>query len=176
MASKNNSEQHHQKQSITTKTSFAPIAQPNSQLLILGSLPGDKSIELNEYYGHPRNRFWKVLATVSNNAIPKNYQEKINLLTTLKIGLWDTAYKANRSGSLDSAIKDEVPNDLENFITNQPELKMIAFNGKTSEALFNKYFDKKSHITYLSLPSTSPANAKFTFEMLCEAWQDILNP
>ncbi|MCG9791058.1 DNA-deoxyinosine glycosylase [Flavobacterium algicola] len=174
MARKNDKEHSDQMQPTATKSSFAPISNPTIEILILGSLPGDKSIELNEYYGHPRNRLWKILATISHLAIPENYNEKLALINQLKIGLWDVANNANRTGSLDSAIKHEEPNDLDNFIIKHPKLKIIAFNGKTSEALFNKYFEKKNTITYLSLPSTSPANARFTFEKMCEAWQAIL--
>ncbi|WP_366184124.1 DNA-deoxyinosine glycosylase [Flavobacterium ovatum] len=160
---------------ITTKSSFAPISNPDIEILILGSLPGDKSIEVNEYYGHPQNRFWKIIAAISNNELPQNYKDKVALLQKLKIGVWDVAQKALRSGSLDSAIKSEEPNDIETFISNHPKLKIIAFNGKTAEALFNKYFDKKSNIKYVSLPSTSPANARFDFDTLRESWQQLLN-
>ncbi|AWG23426.1 DNA-deoxyinosine glycosylase [Flavobacterium faecale] len=158
----------------TTKSSFAPISNPDIEILILGSLPGDKSIEVNEYYGHPRNRFWKILATISEQNQPENYKDKLALLQKLKIGLWDVAQNAIRNGSLDSAIKSVEPNDIGNFITNHPKLRIIAFNGKTSEALFNKYFDKKPPIHYIALPSSSPANARFDFETLRVAWQKVL--
>ncbi|MCW2120007.1 DNA-deoxyinosine glycosylase [Flavobacterium sp. 7A] len=158
---------------INTKSSFQPISQPNTEILILGSLPGDKSIEVNEYYGHPRNRFWKIIATISNKELPKNYNDKLALLQKLKIGLWDVAQRANRSGSLDSAIKDEEPNDIDSFLIDHPNLKIIAFNGRTSEALFNKYFDKKKNLKYISLPSTSPANARFSFDALCISWRQL---
>jgi hypoxanthine-DNA glycosylase len=157
----------------TSKSSFAPISNPDIEILILGSLPGDKSIEVNEYYGHPRNRFWKILATSSKQVQPQNYKDKLDLLQKLKIGLWDVAQNAVRIGSLDSAIKSEEPNDIETFIANHPNLRIIAFNGKTSEALFNKYFDKKPHMKYISLPSSSPANARFDFEALCKSWQEL---
>jgi hypoxanthine-DNA glycosylase len=158
----------------TTKSSFAPISNPDIEILILGSLPGDKSIEVNEYYGHPRNRFWKIITAISNNELPQNYIEKLVLLQKLKIAVWDVAQKAVRNGSLDSAIKSEEPNDIETFIANHPKLRFIAFNGKTAEALFNKYFDKKPHVNYISLPSSSPANARFNFDTLCKAWRQLL--
>ena len=136
-------------------------------------MPSEKSMQEQEYYAHPQNRFWTVLAAISLSANPKTYQEKINLLTTHKIGLWDVVYQAKRVGSLDSAIQEESPNDIELFIRNHPKIKTIGFNGKKSEALFDRYFERKQGLRYLSLPSTSPANAGFRFEALCERWKAL---
>ncbi|MES2379508.1 MAG: DNA-deoxyinosine glycosylase [Bacteroidota bacterium] len=159
---------------VHTKMSFGPIANADTTFLILGSIPGDKSIELNEYYGHPRNRFWKIISTITNNDLPLTYADKKELLLKNKIGVWDVAHKANRKGSLDSAIKDEEPNDLDSFIDGHQHLKVIGFNGAKSQALFNKYFDKKSGIKYIALPSTSPANAGINFGNICKQWHQIL--
>ena len=156
------------------KTSFAPIADDKTQILILGSLPGDKSLEFQQYYAHPRNRFWRVLAEITDSRFPDNYEEKINLLQQNKIGVWDVVHTANRVGSLDTDILDEVPNDLDEFILNHLQLKTIAFNGAKSQKLFDKYFTRKVSLKYFALPSTSPANAGFTFEKLCERWREIL--
>lgn len=157
-----------------TKTSFDPISTPETTILILGSMPGDKSIELGEYYGHSRNKFWKVISTITGNDVPLSYSDKKNLLTKTNIGLWDIVHKATRPGSLDSAIKDVEPNDLEGFIATHPNLKVIGFNGKKTQALFDKYFERKSGIHYISLPSTSPANAGIHFDNLCEQWRQIV--
>ena len=100
------------------KKSFEPIANADTTILILGSMPGDKSLELGEYYGHSRNRFWKIISTITGNDLPLTYSDKKELLIRAKIGVWDVVHKANRKGSLDSAIKDEEPNDLESFIPN----------------------------------------------------------
>lgn len=94
-----------------SKTSFEPISDPNTEVLILGTMPGNKSLELGEYYGHPRNRFWKIISTITTNYLPQTYLEKRKLLLKSRIGIWDVAHKAIRKGSLDSAIKDELPND-----------------------------------------------------------------
>ena len=155
------------------KYSFKPISNEETEILILGSMPGDRSIELNEYYGHARNRFWKILATITNNELPITYDEKRELLLKEKIGVWDIVHKANRKGSMDSAIKNEKPNDLEWFIESHKNLKIIAFNGKKSEALFNKYFGRKENIKYIPLPSSSPANAGINFENICKIWKQI---
>lgn len=156
------------------KTSFPPISNVNTRILILGSLPGDKSLELGEYYGHPRNRFWKILSTITNKELPTAYAEKNEFLLKSGIGVWDVAHKATRNGSLDSAMKDEEPNDLDAFIANHKNLTVIGFNGKKAELLFNKFFTRKRGLRYVSLPSSSPANAGITFEDICTSWSRLL--
>ncbi|MGV8945509.1 MAG: DNA-deoxyinosine glycosylase [Lutibacter sp.] len=160
--------------STNTKTSFNPISNLETNVLILGTIPGDKSLELGEYYGHSSNRFWKIISTITNNDLPLTYSDKKELLLKSKIGIWDVAHRANRKGSLDSAIKDEEPNDLGSFISKHKNLKVIAFNGKKSQALFDKYFDRKSKIKYIYLPSTSPANTSIDFDNICKLWRQIL--
>jgi len=160
--------------SSLSKTSFDPISNTATTILILGTIPGDKSLELGEYYGHSRNRFWKIISTITDNELPLTYTDKKALLLKTKIGIWDIAHKANRKGSLDSAIEDEEPNDLDNFITRHKHLKVIAFNGTKSEALFDKYFDRRNDIKYVSLPSTSPANTRIDFDNICKQWRQIL--
>lgn len=160
--------------STHAKTSFDPISNADTAILILGTMPGDKSLELGEYYGHSRNRFWKIISTITNNDLPLTYADKKALLLKTKIGIWDVAHKANRKGSLDSAIEDEEPNHLENFIAGHKNLKIIGFNGAKSKALYDKYFDRKTGIKYISLPSTSPANTGIGFDNICKQWRQIL--
>lgn len=160
--------------STHTKTSFDPISNADTTILILGTMPGDKSLELGEYYGHSRNRFWKIISTITDNNLPLTYTDKKALLLKTKIGIWDVVHKANRKGSLDSAIEDEEPNDLDNFIAKHKNLKVIGFNGTKSQALFDKYFDRKSDLKYISLPSTSPANTGIDFDSICKLWRQIL--
>jgi len=160
--------------STHTKTSFDPISNADTTVLILGTMPGDKSLELGEYYGHSRNRFWKIISAITNNELPLNYSDKKALLLKTRIGIWDIAHKVNRKGSLDSAIEDEEPNDLENFMARHKNLKTIGFNGTKSQSIFDKYFDKKSGIKYISLPSTSPANTSINFDNICKQWRQIL--
>lgn len=160
--------------STNTKTSFDPISNSDTSILILGTMPGDKSLELGEYYGHPRNRFWKIISTITDNDLPLTYSDKKALLLKTKIGIWDVAHKATRKGSLDSAIENEEPNDLDNFIAKHKNLKVIGFNGTKSQALFDKYFDRKSDLKYISLPSTSPANTGIDFDSICKLWRQIL--
>ena len=160
--------------STHTKTSFDPISNTNTTILILGTMPGDKSLELGEYYGHSRNRFWKIISTITNNDLPLSYSDKKALLLKSQIGIWDVAHKVNTKGSLDSAIEDEKPNDLDNFFARHKNLKVIGFNGTKSQALFDKYFDRKSDLKYISLPSTSPANTGIDFYSICKLWRQLL--
>lgn len=161
--------------STHSKTSFPPISNPNTEILILGTLPGEKSLELAEYYGHPRNRFWKIVATITNDNLPITYEDKKQLLIKHNIGVWDVAHKAIRKGSLDSAIESEEPNDLNTFISEHRNLKVIGFNGLKSKSLYDKYFNQKTDIKYITLPSSSPANAGISFEQICKAWAQLIN-
>jgi hypoxanthine-DNA glycosylase len=161
--------------SKNSKISFDPISNSNTTILILGTMPGDKSLELGEYYGNSRNRFWKIISTITNNDLPLTYSGKKRLLLKSKIGIWDVAHKANRNGSLDSAIEDEMPNDLDNFIARHKNLKVIGFNGQKSESIFDKHFKRKKEIEYISLPSTSPANTGMDSNSICKIWRQILS-
>ena len=156
------------------KTSFDPISNSKTIVLILGTMPGDKSLQLGEYYGHIRNRFWKIISTITKYELPLTYSDKRALLLKTKIGVWDVAHNANRKGSLDSAIEGEEPNDLNKFITSHKNLKVIGFNGTKAEALFDKYFVRTPGIKYISLPSTSPANTGISFDGSCILWRQIL--
>ena len=159
--------------SMIKSKSFSPIIYSDTKILILGSLPGKKSLELEQYYGHNRNRIWKILSHLTGGDIPFTYQQKKELLCKNKIGLWDVAHSAHREGSLDSNIKDETPNDIEGLIKNYDSIKVIGFNGKKSEKMFFKYFTEKPEFKYVPLPSTSPANMAISFEDICVRWSQL---
>jgi hypoxanthine-DNA glycosylase len=161
-------------QKTDLKTSFDPVSNNETRVLILGTMPGDKSIALGEYYGHPRNRFWKIIAQITNNEMPTSYQDKKQLLLKTAIGVWDVAHKAIRKGSLDSNILEEEPNDIHGFVAAHKNLKIIAFNGTKSETLYDKYFDRYQGISYLSLPSTSPANTTISYDLMQEKWHQLM--
>ena len=143
-------------------------------MLVLGSIPGDRSLALNEYYGHPQNRFWRVIARLCGQEVPRTYPEKREMLLCNGIALWDVAHQAVRPGSMDSDIRDEKPNDIPALAASLPQLHTIAFNGKMAERLYDKYFPRASNLRYLSMPSTSPANAAFSLERLCEHWIQMM--
>lgn len=155
------------------KQSFPPLECSEAEVLILGSIPGDKSIEKGEYYGHPQNRFWRVMSVSLEVELPSSYDEKIEMLRRGKIALWDVAHTAVRKGSLDHNISDVIPNDIPGFLEKYPTIHTVIFNGKKSEQLFNRYFDKQPDVAYVSMPSTSPANAAFSLEKLCCEWGDM---
>ena len=113
---------------------FPPLIYEDVEMLILGSLPGKKSIELKESYGHPRNRMWKILCDITNCALPTDYASKKIFLQKNKIGLWDVASSAERKGSLDRNIKKEIPNDVDSLLMNYPSINVVGFNGKKSES------------------------------------------
>ena len=158
-----------------TKTSFDPISNSDTTILILGTMPGDKSIKLGEYYGHSRNKFWKIISTITDNDLPITYSDKKTLLLKTQIGIWDVVHKAIRKGSLDSAIENEQPNEISDFIKRHNNLKVIGFNGIKSQVLYDKYFERESGIKYILLPSTSPANTGLDFDSICRKWKQILN-
>ena len=157
------------------KTSFPPLSDNATTILILGTMPGEQSLKLGEYYGHPRNRFWKIIAAITSNELPVSYGDKKRLLIQSTIGLWDVAHKATRKGSLDSAIESEEPNDLQSFISKHKNLKVIGFNGAKAETLFDRYFTRRSDIQYISLPSSSPANTGINIGGISSAWRKILH-
>lgn len=157
------------------KASFAPISASDARVLILGSLPGDKSLELAQYYGHPQNRFWKILAEILGKALPQSYEDRKAFLLRSQIAVWDVAHTAQRKGSLDTAIFNEVPNELLPFIAQHPHLHTIGFNGQKAEKLYDKYFDRVEGIRYLSLPSTSPANCRIRFDDMCAHWRELMD-
>lgn len=161
---------------VNYKSSFPPISNSETEVLILGTLPGDRSLLCGEYFAHPRNRFWKIIAAITNNPLPQNYPEKLDLLYKSGIGVWNVLHKAKRKGSLDSAIQDEVPNNIPRFIADHKKLRVIAFDGLKAEALFDKYFKRRSDLSYISLPACSPANARFHLTSLCDRWEEILSP
>ncbi len=158
------------KQKHTIKSFF----DKNSKILILGSFPSVKSREQGFFYGHNQNRFWKTICAVFNQIEPKTIDEKKEFLLKNNIALWDVIAECDINGSADSSIKNVVPNDI-SIITNFCDIKMIFTNGKTADKLYNKYIFPKNNKTAICLPSTSPANAKFSLEDLIEEWQLIKN-
>ncbi len=152
---------------------LAPIENEKSQILILGTMPGVESLKQQAYYGNSQNVFWKLLAEISGKTVPDEYEDKKLFLINNKIALWDICKTCIRNGSLDSNISDESPNDINRFILEHPQIKVIAFNGKESARLFNKHIVSVENIKLLSLPSTSPANTKISWEKKVEAWKKL---
>lgn len=148
---------------------FEPIYDANSKILILGSFPSVKSRENQFYYGHPQNRFWKVLAYVLGADVPKTIEEKKKLLLENHIAIWDVIASCSITGSSDTSIKDVVVNDFSEILNNS-QIKTIYVNGTKAYEIYCKYAEKKTGIKAIKLPSTSPANAAWSLEKLCKVW------
>jgi hypoxanthine-DNA glycosylase len=151
---------------------FPPLYDKNSKILILGSFPSVKSREQNFFYGHPQNRFWKVIATVLEKEIPTTIEEKREFLLSSNIALWDVIASCEITGSSDSSIKNVVANDLTEILETA-NIKKIFVNGKTAEKYYNRYIKDKIGRDAVCLPSTSPANAMWNVESLVEEWKKI---
>ncbi len=154
------------------KHPITPIFDKNSEILILGSFPSVKSREQVFFYGHPQNRFWKVVSAVFDRSTPETVEDKRNFLLSTHIAVWDVIASCDITGSSDSSIKNVVPNDL-NIILSNAEIKNIYVNGKTAEKYYNKYIKNSIKRPAICLPSTSPANAAWSLEQLIEAWKII---
>lgn len=148
-----------------------PVYDENSKILILGSFPSVKSREQRFFYGHPQNRFWKVISNITNSKLPNTVQEKKNLLLTNNIAVWDVIKSCDIVGSSDSTIENVEINDF-SIILNSANIQKIYANGDKAYSLFKKYYSKDVEI--IKLPSTSPANAQYNLEKLCEEWKKIL--
>lgn len=146
-----------------------PVYDENSKVLILGSFPSVKSREQMFFYGHPQNRFWKVISAVMSVNTPVTTEEKINFLHTQHIALWDVIASCDITGSSDSSIKNVVANDLTEIL-GKANIQQIFVNGKTAEKYYNKYIKDTIGTAAVCLPSTSPANAGWSMDKLVDAW------
>ncbi len=159
---------------------FAPSISPDCHTLILGSMPGISSLEQQQYYAHPQNRFWPLMVRLlGHEAVPSVYGERLQMLLQHHIALWDSIDTCSRDGSLDSAIKNEQGNDFTALLKEYPRIKTICFNGGKSAQVFkrcNKALLTRNDIAFHALPSTSPANARWSLEMLAEAWGRVIRP
>ena len=153
---------------------FEPVFDANSEILILGTLPSVQSRENNFYYGHRRNRFWPLLAALFCAEVPKTREEKISLLLQNHVALWDVVYSCNIQGSSDSSIRNITSTDLSR-IRNAADIKRIFANGNRAGELYRRYQEKLTGVPITVLPSTSPANAAWTFEKLLTAWAAVKN-
>ena len=163
---------------MTRIHSFAPIARRDARVLILGSVPGVKSLELLEYYAHPRNAFWEIMGALysANRGLP--YQQRLERLQDAGIAVWDVLSSAEREGSLDSAIRHAIPNDLRGLLETCPQIELIALNGSYASKTFKRYaratLDPLVNLRVVTLPSTSPANARVNVQRKIEVWRGVL--
>lgn len=151
---------------------FEPVFDQHSRILILGTFPSVKSRETQFYYGHPQNRFWKVLAALTDCTMPVSVEEKKAFLLANHIAIWDVIAKCEIIGSSDSSIKNVVPADLR-VILDQAPIRQIFANGGKAYELYQKYSYPVTGREIVKLPSTSPANAAFQMERLVKNWEPV---
>jgi hypoxanthine-DNA glycosylase len=156
--------------------SFPPIASQTSKVLILGSMPGEASLKAGQYYAHPRNSFWTIMGELFGSGPSRPYEERVKLLQSAGVALWDSLHSCVRPGSLDPSIADEMANDFPNFFDKHPNITHVFFNGGTAEAAFRRYvlpsLSNAPH-KFARLPSTSPAHATMTIEEKVQSWSIV---
>ena len=146
-----------------------PVYDAHSQILILGSFPSVKSRAQGFFYGHPQNRFWRVLAAVYDDALPQTIPEKRAFLLRHGVALWDVIAACEITGSADASIRDAAVNDLASILAAAP-IRAIYVNGQTAAKLYRRYTEPRTGRPAVALPSTSPANAGWSLERLIAAW------
>lgn len=151
---------------------FGPVWDKNSKIMVLGTFPSVKSRENNFYYGHPQNRFWKVIAAVTGSEVPETIEDKKKLLLFSNIAVWDVIGKCSITGSSDSSIRDVIPNNIKKILTDSNIDRLYA-NGAKAYELYMRYSYKETGKEIIKLPSTSPANAMYTLERLIKEWSVI---
>jgi hypoxanthine-DNA glycosylase len=156
----------------TVKRSFAPVVDARTRVLVLGSLPGEESLARRQYYGNPRNHFWRLIGAVTGEALePLPYEERLERLLAAGIGLWDTIGAATRRGSLDGNIRGIEANELAGLADGLPELRAVGFNGGRSASLGLRQLAGRP-LALIPLPSSSPAYT-LPFEAKREAWLQL---
>jgi len=154
---------------------FPPVARSDARILILGSLPGDRSIAEQQYYAHPQNAFWNIMANLYG--IEGDYDTRCELLCAYGIALWDVLQSSIRPGSMDAAIQLDgaQPNDFEAFFAEHPGIEIIGFNGRKAQQMFTRFVPAgRAAADQVLLPSTSPAYASMSFSAKLNAWRDAL--
>ena len=165
---------------MTNSSGFPPVAKPDAKILILGSMPGQKSLEKNQYYAHPRNSFWPIMFKLLKIDNELTYNDRKTLLLKNNIALWDVLKSCYREGSLDSDIDQSTiePNDFKGFFSRHKHVTAVFFNGAKAEQLFKKNSLKslkqaQQNLSFFKLPSTSPAHAAMTFDQKLLQWESI---
>ncbi len=164
---------------VTASDGFPPIEAGDAHTLVLGSLPGRRSIAEQQYYAHPQNAFWRIMETLFD--IRGGYAQRCTQLRERGIAVWDVLASSVRPGSMDANIDVDsaVVNDFRSFLAEHEQLRLIAFNGKKAEQLFHRFVDLGAHagrIEFRALPSTSPAFAAMSFSGKVAAWREALGP
>lgn len=157
------------------RVGFAPVIDANTRLLILGSLPGDASLKAAQYYAHPRNAFWSLIGGVLDADLAAlSYEQRLERLKTRGVGLWDVIASAERSGSLDAAIRSPEAADLRELVESLPNLQAIAFNGALAAKMGRRILSDLQGVSSVNLPSSSPAHA-IALSAKADSWAILRN-
>jgi hypoxanthine-DNA glycosylase len=142
-------------------------------VLVLGTLPGEESLRRQEYYAHPRNLFWPIVFALFDAAVPADYDERRRFLLDRGIALWDVVESGQRKASADATIRAEIPNAIPELLDAHPGIRTVAFNGSGARRLYDRHFARRADLTYLALPSTSPAYARIGFAAKLAQWRAL---
>jgi hypoxanthine-DNA glycosylase len=157
----------------TAKRSFPPIVDARACVLVLGTLPGEESLRRGEYYAHPRNLFWPIVFALFDTAPAATYSERLAFVTARRIALWDVCAIGEREASADATIRRERPNAIDRLLDEHPLIRAVGFNGTGARRLYDRHFERRADITYLALPSTSPAHAAIDFVGKLAQWTSL---
>jgi TDG/mug DNA glycosylase family protein len=159
---------------------FPPIARRDAHTLVLGSLPGQRSLQMQQYYAHPQNAFWKLVGAIFGMETTAPYERRVQVLQRNRVALWDVLAAAERPGSLDSSIVhvSALANDFATFFRAHPRIRRVFFNGRKAEEMYRRFVlpglgEEFAYIRYQGLPSTSPAHAGMTFAKKLDRWRTI---
>ncbi len=160
------------------KRCFPPIISEGARVLILGTLPGEESLRRAQYYGHPRNHFWPIIADALGEKLHENYERRVAMLTRNRLALWDVLASADRTGSLDSAIRGARANDFASLFRAHPSLTAIAFNGQPAHKFYRRHVARPNGAPHgerslIVLPSTSPAYTR-PLDEKAALWREAL--
>lgn len=158
---------------VTRKSSFPPVVAPDTRVLVLGSLPGERSLAAGRYYAHPQNRFWHLIGKVIGTELePLDYEARLTVLLEARVGLWDTVASALRTGSLDASIREAEHNPLADLARSLPELRVVGFNGQASARIGMPQL-AGTNLALILLPSSSPANAAIPLAEKEKLWSRL---
>ena len=158
---------------MASKSSFPPVVAPDTRVLVLGSLPGERSLAAGRYYAHPQNRFWHLIGKmIGSDLVSLDYEQRLAALLAAKVGVWDTVASAHRVGSLDAAIREAEHNSLANLADSLPQLRAVGFNGKASARIGIPQLTG-TDLALIPLPSSSPANASIPLAEKEKLWSRL---
>jgi hypoxanthine-DNA glycosylase len=155
------------------RSSFLPIVDSRSRVLVLGTLPGEESQRRRQYYAHPRNAFWPILFGLFGLPPVEDYARRLDFALSRRVALWDVVAHGKREASADASIRRETPNRIAELLDTHPAIGTVAFNGSTALRLYDRHFARRPDLAYLALPSTSPAHARLDLAAKLALWQPL---